>query len=161
MQTLLEQLQKLALLAAAATAGPWVREGDMACAEVLGPPTGKFAMQYPVCSSIDDEDAAFIVAVRNVLTPENLTLLVAGQAALAAAAPQWVSVAERLPEAEEGYTEFSTWVLAYTMAGRQIEASYYFKGPLKGWHTPTGKADVTHWMPLPTARATMEGASHA
>ena len=67
----------------------------------------------------------------------------------------WVAVADGLPEPEEGYTEFSPWVLAYTTRGRQIQASYY--GPLKGWRTPTGRADVTHWMPQPTPPATMEG----
>ena len=67
----------------------------------------------------------------------------------------WVSVADGLPVPEEGYTEFSPWVLAYTTRGQQIQASYY--GPLKGWRTPTGRADVTHWMPQPTPPATMEG----
>ena len=160
MQDLLEQLHQLVPMAAAATPGEWQqshRKGAHAMYstqvyDVYGATIASMAWhEKPLddgsIGTYREDNAAFIAAARNLLTPENLLAL------CAALVPQWVAVTERLPEAKEGYTEFSPWVLAYTTAGRQIEASYYFKESLKGWHTPTGKADVTHWMLLPTSPA--------
>ena len=92
--TLLEQLQQLAPLAAAATPGPWKNAGafnsqegyfiettdNEPICEVFGNTVNEQGDEY------GEDDAAFIAAARNLLTPENLTLLVAGQTALAVVA---------------------------------------------------------------------------
>lgn len=152
MSTLLQQLEQLAPLAATATAGPWratvtaivhSTNGEMCWARNgYNPHLG--------INIKEDADAAFIAAARNLLTPENLALLIAQQAAPVAG---WIAVGDGLPDAQEGYTEFSPWVLAYTTAGRQIEATYYITGRVQGWYSTTKSADVTHWMPLPTPPA--------
>ena len=88
--TLLEQLQQLAPLAAAATAGPWFMhseaEGDetglTGCNNMVVPQPGAAHDEDGNYNDIANtgqafDDAAFIAAARNLLTPENLALLVA------------------------------------------------------------------------------------
>ena len=85
--TLLEQLQQLAPLAGAATAGPWHivddNDGVVAC-YLLTPQAGSYVNpdgNYNDFANVGNQpDAAYIAAARNVLTPENLALLIAQQA---------------------------------------------------------------------------------
>jgi hypothetical protein len=90
MQTLLKQLQQLAPLAEAATPGPWREEMDYednwtpmilsnhGCIAIVedinfGSSRQEDKEAYP--DQMED-NAAFIAAARNVLTPENLTLII-------------------------------------------------------------------------------------
>lgn len=98
--------------------------------------------------------AAFITAARNVLTPQNLALLVD------ALAPQWVAAADRLPEPTmEG--DVAVWELALIVreSSSIVHVGYYNRYDTK-WVSIWGLEridDVTHWMPLPAKPATMEG----
>ena len=193
--TLLEQLQQLAPLAAAATAAPWrwelnlKRKNVELCggipqydATVMGFARwgmGGASPTFNICGMVRaDEfgaevegrrhhaswfqdvkhpDAALIVAARNLLTPENLLALCAGLA------PQWVAVAERLPEAEtpvlilrNGNAETGGLYWEYPGFEEDFQAYQYWDRPTDigmGWEWD----EVTHWMPLPAAPATMEG----
>ena len=81
--TLLEQLQQLAPLAAAATAGPWRYGSSMELSQ--HEVTQTFVFQDSKVSDDDEwNNAAFIAAARNLLTPENLTALCAALAGAAA-----------------------------------------------------------------------------
>ena len=80
---LLDQLHQLAPLAAAATGGPWhiVEDHDgMVAAYLLtlqaGSCTDSDGQYNDLGNLIIYDDAAFIAAARNLLTPENLALLV-------------------------------------------------------------------------------------
>ena len=95
-------------------------------------------------------NAAFIAAARNLLTPENLSLLVA------ALAPQWVSVTEGLPEGGKRV------LLQGSKGGTQCIGFLKLSNVKGGYAWDCGvqfrsMAEVTHWMPLPAAPATMEG----
>ena len=80
--TLLEQLQELAPLAAAATPGPWGHPFASAIvAAGLGNDNTIKADTMPVADTDLNtpesfENAAFIAYTRNLLTPENLTLII-------------------------------------------------------------------------------------
>ena len=200
MQDLLEQLQQLMPLAAAATPGPWtwdfrpqshtislmsgydtvldtmrwgtqgatIRMRDPENLSLLLPlhkdavPHGGRAHHKGWALTINPArtDAAFIAAARNLLTPDNLALL------CAAPAPQWVPVSERLPEihiVNEGHwceAHESDLVLA-VVDGQTSEQLHYCnkKGQWRaaGLEFYGNYEQVTHWMPLPAAPATMEG----
>ena len=76
MQDLLKQLQQLAPLAAQTTQAPWRTGYDSEdCSYRIMHPIGKSEVEYILCGELDQDDAAFIAAARNLLTPENLTLL--------------------------------------------------------------------------------------
>ena len=91
MRTLLDQLQQLAPLAALATEGPWAfaPAGDYDAwvlireADIKRHHEEQEAFDFASVGHI--ADAAFIAAARNLLTPENLALLVAALARPAAA----------------------------------------------------------------------------
>ena len=74
---LLEQLQQLSPLAEAATPGHWSAgyDSEESCYRITAP-IGSSEIEVYLCTELDDDDAAFIAAARNVLTPENLTLII-------------------------------------------------------------------------------------
>ena len=84
MKDLLKQLQELMPLAAQATEGPWIYENDenddcrlldTDTDTLLG--TGEeIAVMTWVMSDGTQANAAFIAAARNLLTPENLTMII-------------------------------------------------------------------------------------
>ena len=83
--TLLEQLQQMAPMAAAATEAPWHvefdYEGDLDVPMIMSVYGPISTIEEIHDNYVDEEHAratgAFIAAARNLLTPENLTLLVA------------------------------------------------------------------------------------
>ena len=81
MQDLLKQLLELMPLAAAATEGPWAYcpTGDYEGWSIIKKVgiEERYEMLPDFASVIDENDADFIAAARNLLTPENLTLLMA------------------------------------------------------------------------------------
>lgn len=63
----------------------------------------------------------------------------------AVSAPQWISVKDRLPEAEENP------VLAGSTELHYVNMAWYHPGK-RIWETPSGfSCSFTHWMPLPEA----------
>ena len=80
--TLLQQLQQLAPLASAATAAPWhiVEDNDgVNAAYYITPQAGGYTDsegEYnDLATTSDHSNAAYIAAARNLLTPENLTMI--------------------------------------------------------------------------------------
>lgn len=110
--TLLEQLQQLAPLGAQATARPWEvkTNGNTVQSHAIA----------GVCSGISPKtsNAAFIVAARNLLTPENVTLLVAALAP----APAQNSLIAFLLSSDTG---MSSKAIAARYAGVAPQAGYF------------------------------------
>ena len=141
--TLLEQLQQLAPLAAHATAGPWIDhcaatgnnapfapDDEVAISSASAPADAAPIERVVVGIGYYDgvriacsrEDAAFIAAARNLLTPENLTLLVA------ALAPKWLPVADLPSKLHEEFL----YVLLPTGTVAQAMYTDFFTNDLEG-----------------------------
>ena len=156
MKDLLQQLQRLAPLAAQATPSPWHVVYD-ATEEfehyLLTLQPGDWRDGNGIANDLAGintaDDAHFIAAAHNLLTPENLTLLVD------ALAPQWVYIGEGLPKTEGEYLVVGTgW-------DKPIVSTADFTSG--GWHSDSEGVDrlipegiITHWMPLPKAPNTKQ-----
>ena len=164
--TLLEQLQELAPLAAAATAGPWVAAGNPNRLQKVCDAT----LDFEIAEYVAHEDAAFIAQARNVLTPEHIAQLIAALTP-APAVTGWVSVTDGLPE------NLGRVLVRLVVRGQDQEvfdfiigAEYLPGGRGDNWTHNTwrtdeaewyGAANVTHWQPLPTPPTTLNTPDHA
>ena len=63
--------------------------------------------------------------------------------AVQAAAPQWISVKDRLPEAGSGL------LMVYQSSLKELGASYYDDAMWCSSLWPIVSKHITHWMPLP------------
>ena len=144
--TLLEQLQQLAPLAAQATAAPWALCSP-SFPEAINTADDK---QHIALANLGPgiphmANAAFIAAARNLLTPENLTLLVASLA------PQWVPVSERMPTSGE-------YVALIHEEDEENEhlprCAYYDATRWRAGSTTWNMKSFSHWMPLPSPPTT-------
>ena len=182
---LLKQLDEMALLAEAATEGPWtqwVEHGSI----FYGTPEKNTPAQYGganvrICECEDERDeweedepapaneenAAFIAAARNFLTPatlDTLRALVAASPERPATESQWVAVSERLPEEIQDSNGNSRRVLiAIGPTDDDVwEAVFDFR--CKEWVIEGDYLEeevATHWMPLPSPPVAPTGpASH-
>lgn len=134
MSTLLQQLEQLAPLAADITP----RESTVAEANLRLRHSGT----ADLAAALRFNDAA-----RNLLTPENLALLIAQQAAPVAG---WIAVGDGLPY----YGEVALVATAHPLGGFSVmQRTFRYMGE-EGWqrHTTVGGNSgraITHWMPLP------------
>ena len=161
MSTLLQQLEQLVPLEAAATEGPWRQPfGDTTCPFYGGPGAQAIALDDDHPNSI--ANTAFNTAARNLLTPENLALLIAQQAAPVAGGAFGVQM---LPAAEgPGATLWGEHLYVLLPDGTITQAMWcdFFINELEGeaWGCYTDVDEVnplpvqpTHYFTPPTAPA--------
>lgn len=173
--TLLKQLHQLVPLTEAATAGPW---GHPFASAIVATGLGDNNAIKAGAVVIADTDmntpksfdnAAFIAAARNLLTPENVARLIAALAP-ALAVTGWIAVADRLPEGEnERLNDYcSQEVLIKVRCAEYAQSlgiAYYDREAGK-WMVELDDeefemTDVTHWMNLPTPPTMPNTPDHA